>query len=884
MFLKNIFPGQSGKDKSVSGRDRHFFGTALFKRRYLKHQFMNSIIKIRDIPLKIQTILPRRPPDIITGTVFAYVIHKFNLLTRTMKKIILLFSFIFFVTAQQASASSTLLEITEMKYSNNINLSLKFDAPPRYTVQQSGRRVDLKLEDTIVADTALNFPTDDRIVKFLPLVSEDQAVLSFFLRYAPKKVEIIPGKGKILNLTISVDNFLLKTRTDIVSDLKRIRGSLPGKNLPNPLNATPYAYDWRLFFARYESNVTIKAPVQYTFPPFPLIAFLPPDKEKNLQLIPAELNDLAKTEQWNAMEPVISALVKNEKDVETKKKLALTSGEILFRAGNFSGAYKQLYLLNQYYPHEPLAFFAKFLLAGLEAKYEDPYIGDYKLHEIESALEADSPLTPYFTLLQIETALATNQLDKMKALLDRDTISYPDTIIKIKELRLADYWYAKGDFIKSYVRYQLLNDPALIESHTYSLNGYCDTLYQQKRFQEAAQCYQKLAPHITEKAQLGMVNYRRAMSESHLRQASDMITDFSTVSDAFTGTDAGSKATVKRTDLQFLTRKNWETESIHAYRNIAEKAINRDTAEEAALKEAIIYQLIGNNTKSINLLLTFLRDFRTGPLVETAQAALIGILPDEFERLMQAKEYVKLLVLAKQNQYFFEQKWLEPRLLADVAYAYQQLNLFDDAENTYLYLVEIGGAKAQENYSLPFIDVLFHQGKFEEVDSHAALYLRNYPAGSDREHVLLFQIKALLAEGKVNRAIALLPSPLPGSPAFQETAAALYFQKEDFKQVTGILSPLLERQPPLTENSRFILGESLYKQGLYDNAQGAFSTLQDSSRYQDQSNFRLAEIQLKKGQKEKGVKLLQQIVDKGKDPLWKDMAKKELEYTAATTK
>ena len=121
MFLKNIFPGQSGKDKSVSGRDRHIFGTALFKRRYLKHQFMNSIIKIRDSPLKIQTIVPRPDPDIITGTVFAYVIHKFNLLTRTMKKIILLFSFIFFVTAQQASASSTLLEITEMKYSNNIN-------------------------------------------------------------------------------------------------------------------------------------------------------------------------------------------------------------------------------------------------------------------------------------------------------------------------------------------------------------------------------------------------------------------------------------------------------------------------------------------------------------------------------------------------------------------------------------------------------------------------------------------------------------------------------------------------------------------------------------------------------------------------------------------
>jgi hypothetical protein len=37
-------------------------------------------------------------------------------------------------------------------------------------------------------------------------------------------------------------------------------------------------------------------------------------------------------------------------------------------------------------------------------------------------------------------------------------------------------------------------------------------------------------------------------------------------------------------------------------------------------------------------------------------------------------------------------------------------------------------------------------------------------------------------------------------------------------------------------------------------------------------------MQIKKGHPEKAVKLYQQIVDKGKDPLWQDLARKELQY------
>ena len=381
-----------------------------------------------------------------------------------------------------------------------------------------------------------------------------------------------------------------------------------------------------------------------------------------------------------------------------------------------------------------------------------------------------------------------------------------------------------------------------------------------------------------------MVGYRKAMSELHFKQQDEMITDFSTISDAFAGTDAGYKAALKKADLLFLTKKSREEASARAYRIIAQKATVRDTAEEAALKEALVYKITDKKEKCIELLMIFLRNFRTGNLIETAQAVLLDILPGELQRLVAEKEYVKALVLAKQNQVFFVKKWLDIGLLADIAVSYEKLGLFDEAKNTYLYLIEVGGEKAEEDNLFPLINVLFHQGKFDAVDMYSAQYAHKFPAGKDIQGVLLLRLRALLATGKIDQAISLLPSPLPDDLEMQDLAAAIYFQKNDYKKITDILSPLWDKQVPLNENSRLLLAESLYKQGLYDKAEIVFSTLKNAARFQDQSLFRLADMQIKKGQWEKAVNLYQQVVDKGKDPLWKDLAQKELQYITLSKK
>jgi predicted negative regulator of RcsB-dependent stress response len=186
--------------------------------------------------------------------------------------------------------------------------------------------------------------------------------------------------------------------------------------------------------------------------------------------------------------------------------------------------------------------------------------------------------------------------------------------------------------------------------------------------------------------------------------------------------------------------------------------------------------------------------------------------------------------------------------------------------------------EAEEKYLFPLIQSFYFQGKYRIVDTYATQFSQKFPKSSNAWNVLLLHLRSLMKINELDKAEALLPSPLPDDLDLQQLAADIYFQKKSFKKVNEILSPLQNKGRSLTDYSRFILAESLYKLG--DNAKAAevYITLENASLFQDQSLFRLANIAQKAGQKEKAVKLLQQIVDKGKDPLWKNLAKKELEY------
>lgn len=787
-------------------------------------------------------------------------------------------------TAGQALVQPILTKISKGYRSNSVQLFCSFNSPPQYTISSNGKRVDLKLKKTTPASDLTLPAEDDKIVKILSLTKNDDTTISFFFRYPPQRVQVEPEQeDNKLVLDILLGNKLTATGSafgDKLQDLSVVQRKT--KDFSNPLNASPYPGNWKKFFKEYEAELRIELPVQFSMVPFPAITLLPPEAEENIAILPTEIIEGARLNLWNDLLPLIAAQLTHEKNPENKKKLALTHGEILLRSGNFKEAYKQFYLLSVQYSTEPVGILAKYLLLRLQAEHADPYLADIELKKLESVMDKNNPATPYFILTQIDTALATKQFGPMRALLEKDDIAMPAGTAPMKALRQADYWLATDEFIKAHAGYQILDESGIFTEHRYSLNGYCSVLYRHAQFKQAADCYDRLAKQSSTNPQqpLEMISFRKAMAKLHITPETDIINDFAQIELTYPNTEAGIRATLKQIDLKLLTLKNWEKAALPHYQALAETADSRSVREEALFKVALIQRMLGRNARSTELLMTFLRDFKSGPLHDTALALLIEILPDFLKEEIKNGRYIEALVLAKQNRLLFIKNWIDISLLEDMAEAYAQLGFFNEASRMYIYLLDVSAEENKAPHYLPLIKLAYEQGDYEVVEEYADQYSYYYPKGQDQEEILYIRLQNLMTHSKYKEALALLSEYKSKEPRFKLLQASLSFHLSEYTQTKAILEELKITPATKQPDHLFMLAESTYQLGDTKMAGELFASLQQDPSHKDQALFRLAEIARQAGQKESALKLFTQLVETGDNPFWKELAKKELVLTA----
>ena len=391
-------------------------------------------------------------------------------------------------------------------------------------------------------------------------------------------------------------------------------------------------------------------------PEFPLSLRLKRNSAVTSDLLPAGASSLVEKGMWEDISHLIEERIGALADIESKKLLALIYGEALLRNNNFDGAYKQFYLLKNNYQKEQIGHIASYLLSLLIATNGDPYGANYELRQLLDILKNTDPLFAYVNLLFAETCLATGQFDKMKSAVSRDDIAYPEELQLQRELRQADLFYASNQPVKAFVAYRLVEREHVIDDQPYSLNGLCETLYNQRSYGEAALCYSNLAELTDSRDQLGMIYYRSTMAQLKLTDdPAKHINDFSRIEDAFPGTEAGFRAAVKKTDLRYISRKDWSSTAVKYYHALAEKSDYREVSAESYFKEALLYHFTGDNSQAIELLNTLLRNIRTGPVRPSAQALLIQLLPDELQRLVDDERYTDALTLARRHRDFLKQ-------------------------------------------------------------------------------------------------------------------------------------------------------------------------------------------------------------------------------------
>lgn len=795
-----------------------------------------------------------------------------------MKHILLALFITFFVRAGSLSGAE-LLRVSHIPSKDLIQLYFYFDSPTLVSATDHKKRIDIVFKNTEMENSLELFPVDDKIVKILTRKTKDSLILSLFFRYAPQKYKLSPNQGNSVVFEVLLGNEYSSSYKDLA---KRLQGlTVVERNTPdfsNPYVTSPYKSDWTSFFSNYEGPITIDIPVSFTPPPFPVMALLPPNLKDNVELLTSEMREQAAVEGWDMLSTLILEKLEQEKDPESQKLLALTYGETLLRSGDFEGAFKQLYLLRQEYPEELLGTFANYLLIWLRAKYEDPYLAEYEYRKMAPEISPKNHLAPYFLLSQIETSLATREYAHMNQLLQVDTIALPPEVQERVTIREADYWYAIKQPIKAYAAYKLLEGSQLLQAQPYSYGGYCSTLYDQKYFKAASVHYRNLKVMLSDDENTGLAAYRENMAKLKFSNENELIDDFSSIENSYPKTEAGYLAAIKKNDLLFLTDRNWLDNGLLNYMAITEEAAKRSIREEALFKAILLHSFRFENNIAVSMLENFLRDFRIGNVRESAQALLIDILPKEINRLVDDGEYVAALVLAKKNRALFQKNWINSEFLVDIARAYHNVGIFNEAQKLYLYLIEISTVDEREKFYLPMIQATFDYGNFSLVEDYASQYAYNYPDGKDSIAVLLLHIRALIADSRLNEALQALPTPLPEDGTFHEVAAGLYFRTSKYQETISTLENYRNMGNSLTGQQTYLLAESYYKEKEFDLAEGEFAKVSEENNFYHQSLYRRAEYARMNGDEKKALTFLEKIVETEKNSKWKDYAERDLQY------
>jgi lipopolysaccharide biosynthesis regulator YciM len=798
---------------------------------------------------------------------------------------VILVIFLLFSTLPAEVLASQLIKVVRLDTKDLVQLYFSFDKTPIFKSASNNRRIDLIFPETQLSSSLSFFPPDEDIVKILPRPEKKQLIISLFFRYKPQNFSLTKSADDKIVFQTLLGNEYSKTYQELTERLKGISElDKLSTDFANPFVQSPYKKDWMSFFSNYESPVIINVPFKFTPPPFPIIRFLPPGRDMNLQLLPADTFELADKDSMGQLGDKILELLQKTEDVDTKKILALSFGEALLHKGDFEGAYRQLYLLKEQYREELLGTYADFLLIHLRAKYQDPNIAEYEYQTMESTLSKNSPLSPYLFLAQIEAALASGKYDRLNKLLIRDNIALPDNLQELVQIRHADYWHAIKQPIKAFAAYQLLSNSAILRTLPYSLNSYCTTMYEQKKFRDAALCYGQLDPIVTDKSLLGLISYRKNMAKIKYEDSSTHINDFTQIDNAYSSTEAGFRAGMKKTDLLYLQNKDYAKQALVKYREIAENSTHRAIREEAFFKQALMHWQLGETEQSVELLQQFLREFLVSDVRISAQALLIDILPGEIKRLVERQEYVKALVLAKKNKDLFQNNWINGKFLADIAEAYHHVGLFDEAQRLYLYLIEIIPVDQREKFYLPMIQSTFDQGSYSLVEDYASQYFFNYPTGEHISEILEIRLRSLVADERIEEALRLLPSPLPNNKELYLIASTLYFRTDNYEKCLDILKKLALFGTPLPPNQQFMLAECLFQTGAMAEAETVFQTIPEDHTFYEQSLFRLASLERKKGNEQKALSLFTKIVETGKSPQWKKYAERELQFAKVSTR
>lgn len=749
-----------------------------------------------------------------------------------------------FVFSCEEGTGEQLNRVAKSSSGDRVQTYFIFDEVPVFDDHLRNKRLDLLLFNTTATDNLTIPDPDDVIVKTLVIGKPDHTVVSLFFRYLPQDLKVNQGDGSTLIIDLMPGNRFTGTYRNLTSKLGKVTPiSTPRRTIVNPLTFSPYAHNWRSFFEDYETASDLKPHPKLYFPSFPLVELLPEMSSPETTNMMTFIHGLNRQAWFKSLTEIQQRIAESNLSRE-KEYLAITHADILYRLGNIETAIEQFKLVERTFPGKSsgvLAAYAAALIEGQNRRYHDARVN---LRTLLTGFHHSHWLLPYVHLSIAELAFASGQYLKIREHLDVLQNSPPALVDRVN-LRSADFHFVIGSYSEAHRQYQQLSMTQPINGQPLSLNGFCSTLYDRQKFNESFNCYQRLARILEDPEHIAHAFHLAALSALKSGESHDTDTLLHQITEDFPGTKAAMRAEMKLADICYLRENDCFYQAEDVYHRLSQESINRNIAEEASLKYALIHHLAGNDAKSIGILHYFLRNFQSGKLRGQAHALLIALLPGVLERLLLDGHDLEAIALAQRNRNIFENRWVDTSLLFQLSLAFERLSLYTEALHLLLY------AKNQqklddENLYLALTRVAHSLADHHLVENVSSEYFYNYPQGQHRLDVLFYRIDSLYSSGLMEEALILLPDELPDRNDYLYLTASIRFHQNDFIGTTELLLPIYEDYSSLPENQIYFLAESLFKSNKFEACADLYKRLAvDTNEYRDLALYRLNQLQNK---------------------------------------
>ncbi|NVD25655.1 hypothetical protein HTZ97_14705 [Desulfuromonas acetoxidans] len=775
------------------------------------------------------------------------------------------------VSSFAAPQRFVLQKIDKQDEVNVTRLTLKFNKVPEIKVNTSGQKLEIELKSTLPGSEMVYPTEDERLVRTLIGQAKDKLMVSFLMRRPPYFVNTSKElRTGLVMIDVHWRDAQNAMRPAIARKLPGQVSQLGGVGRRG-INSE-YRGDWLRFFDDYELPVTIPAQIHYTTPPFPALALLGPVDD----VLPVEVEELAAADEWDAAIAALRNIGFESTTGLERVRFLLLMSELALRGGNYKLAEKRVAAAQAALPEDDavLTEYARLLHMYIAARqFADPYQLMAAL-ELDAQRQEEAQFSVYSELLHAEVALATNDMRSAQIVLDAQMKQGKAGLESRYQQRQADVWFDQGDYAAAVERYQsLANQLADFPS---SLANFAMSLYRQKDYDGAIVQLKRFLEGVDDPESRDMARYLLAMSMIH---RGDKDAGYDLLHQIIPGTQGALLAKAKIADLSMVVDDfHSRRRARNDYAELAGLMVDRDRRAEMQFKQALGSYLLGQRLEAVDELRYLLRSDRMTNLAGHAQALLADILPDLIRGMIEDKKYFSALVLVEQNRDLLVASQRDFDFLIGLGEVFSQLELSDRAVRLYLYLLDHAAEEQQtRQVYIPLLEALMQQQAYDRVIDYANRYAQKYPQGSQWPKIFQLKLEAMLALGQEDAVFsALKQKDRPKTEALDKLLAHLAWKRGDIDLVMNTLVGLIGNDLSQEDPADLLVLAEAYRDKK-NNAQALklFRYLQQGD-YRDQAVYREAQILLRQGQRQDGLKLLRQLVEEAQSSEWRSLAEETL--------